>query len=38
MLWDEYAKDFTKNAGLGFADMAYLELTGQRGKALSTRA
>jgi flagellar protein FlgJ len=34
MLWDEYAKDFTKNAGLGFADMAYLELTGQRGKSL----
>jgi flagellar protein FlgJ len=38
MLWDEYAKDFTKNAGLGFADMAYLELTGQRGKILSSRA
>jgi flagellar protein FlgJ len=38
MLWDEYARDFTKNAGLGFADMAYLELTGQRGKALAGRA
>ncbi|MDR0450041.1 MAG: rod-binding protein [Treponema sp.] len=38
MLWDEYARDFTKNAGLGFADMAYLELTGQRGKALPGRA
>jgi flagellar protein FlgJ len=38
MLWDEYARDFTKNAGLGFADMAYLELTGQRGKLLSSRA
>ncbi|MDR1637009.1 MAG: rod-binding protein [Treponema sp.] len=35
MLWDEYARDFTKNAGLGFADMAYLELTGQRGKVLA---
>jgi flagellar protein FlgJ len=38
MLWDEYAMDFTKNAGLGFADMAYLELTGQRGKILSGHA
>jgi flagellar protein FlgJ len=38
MLWDEYARDFTKNAGLGFADMAYLELTGQRGKAPAGRA
>jgi flagellar protein FlgJ len=32
MLYDEYAKDFTKNAGFGLAEMAYLELTGQRGK------
>jgi flagellar protein FlgJ len=32
MLWDEYAKDFTKNAGFGLAEQAYLELTGQRGK------
>jgi flagellar protein FlgJ len=32
MLWDEYAKDYTKNAGFGLADMAYLELTGQRGR------
>ncbi len=31
MLYDEYAKEFTKNAGFGFADQAYLELTGQRG-------
>ena len=37
MLYDEYAKDFAKNAGFGFAEMAYLELTGQRGKALSNR-
>jgi flagellar protein FlgJ len=35
MLYDEYAKDFSKNAGLGFAEMAYLELSGQRGKILS---
>jgi flagellar protein FlgJ len=35
MLYDEYAKDITKNAGLGFADTAYLELTGQRGKLMS---
>ena len=34
MLWDERAKDFAKNARLGFADLAYLELTGQRGKVL----
>jgi flagellar protein FlgJ len=33
MLYDEYAKDFTRNANFGLADMAYLELTGQRGKA-----
>jgi flagellar protein FlgJ len=31
MLYDEYAKDFSKNAGFGFAELAYLELTGQRG-------
>ncbi|GHV86315.1 hypothetical protein AGMMS50230_19230 [Spirochaetia bacterium] len=31
MLWDEYAKDYTKNAGFGLADLAYLELSGQRG-------
>jgi flagellar protein FlgJ len=38
MLYDEYAKDFTKNAGFGLAETAYLELTGQRGKLLSPRA
>jgi flagellar protein FlgJ len=32
MLYDEYAKNFTKNAGFGLAEQAYLELTGQRGK------
>ena len=32
MLWDEYAKDYTQNAGFGLADLAYLELTGQRGR------
>ena len=35
MLYDEYAKDFSKNAGFGLAEMAYLELTGQRGKTLA---
>jgi flagellar protein FlgJ len=30
MLWDEYARSFTRNAGFGLADQAYLELTGQR--------
>jgi flagellar protein FlgJ len=34
MLYDEYAKDFSKNAGFGLAELAYLELTGQRGKLL----
>jgi flagellar protein FlgJ len=26
MLYDEYAKDFTKNAGFGLAESAYLQL------------
>jgi len=26
MLYDEYAKSFAKNAGFGFAEMAYIEL------------
>ena len=34
MLYDEYARDFAKNAGFGMAEMAYLELTGQRGKTV----
>jgi hypothetical protein len=34
MLYDEYAKDLTRNAGFGLAELAYLELTGQRGKLL----
>jgi flagellar protein FlgJ len=37
MLYDEYAKSFSMNAGFGFAEMAYLELTGQRGKTLTRR-
>ena len=32
MLYDEYAKDLAKNSNFGMAEMAYLELTGQRGK------
>ena len=36
MLYDEYAKDLTKNAGFGLAETAYFELTGQRGKLLSS--
>ena len=35
MLYDEYAGDFAKNANFGLAELAYLELTGQRGKLLS---
>lgn len=31
MLYDEYAKDLTKYGGFGLAELAYLELTGQRG-------
>ncbi|MDR2797315.1 MAG: rod-binding protein [Treponema sp.] len=29
MLYDAYAKDFTKQANFGLAELAYLELTGQ---------
>ncbi|MDR0568939.1 MAG: rod-binding protein [Spirochaetaceae bacterium] len=32
MLYDEYAKAYSKNANFGLAELAYLELTGQRGK------
>jgi flagellar protein FlgJ len=35
MLYDEYAKDFARNSGFGFADLAYLDLTGQRGKVIN---
>ncbi|GHU12553.1 hypothetical protein FACS1894161_1030 [Spirochaetia bacterium] len=31
MLWDEYAKDYTKSADFGLAELAYLELSHQRG-------
>jgi flagellar protein FlgJ len=34
MLWDEYAKEYTKKAQFGLAELAYLELSGQRGKKL----
>ncbi|MCL1815453.1 MAG: rod-binding protein [Treponema sp.] len=34
MLWDEYSKEYTKNSGFGLADLAYLELTGQRGRKI----
>ena len=30
MLYDEYAKAFAQNANLGFAEMAYRDLTGHR--------
>ena len=32
MLYDEYAKDFSRNANFGFAEMAYKELAGLRQK------
>jgi flagellar protein FlgJ len=38
MLYDEYAKSFAENAGFGLAELAYLELTGQRGQRLSVQA
>ena len=38
MLYDEYAQSFTKNAGFGLAEMAYLELSGRRGQRLSLDA
>jgi flagellar protein FlgJ len=31
MLYDEYAKDFTKNANFGLAEQAYLQLKQQQG-------
>jgi flagellar protein FlgJ len=34
MLYDEYAKDLTTYGGFGLAELAYLELTGQRGTLL----
>jgi len=34
MLYDEYARDFAVNAKFGMAELAYLELTGQRGKII----
>ncbi|MDR0409443.1 MAG: rod-binding protein [Spirochaetaceae bacterium] len=37
MLYDEYAKDFTRGAGFGLAELAYLELSGQRGKLMSAQ-
>jgi flagellar protein FlgJ len=36
MLYDEYASGFTKSANFGLAETAYLELTDQRGKLLSS--
>jgi flagellar protein FlgJ len=34
MLYDEYAASFSKNTDFGMAELAYLELTGQRGKVI----
>ena len=35
MLYDEYAREYTKSANFGMAELAYLELTGQRGKVIN---
>ncbi|MDR1908898.1 MAG: rod-binding protein [Spirochaetaceae bacterium] len=37
MLYDEYAKDYARSAGLGLAETAYLELSGQRGMLVENR-
>ncbi|MDR0557949.1 MAG: rod-binding protein [Treponema sp.] len=37
MLYDEYAKEFTKDTNFGFAEIAYLELTGQRGTVINEK-
>ncbi|MDR0706538.1 MAG: rod-binding protein [Treponema sp.] len=37
MLYDEYAKNFTKDTNFGFAEIAYLELTGQRGTVINEK-
>ena len=34
MLYDEYARELAQNADFGLAEMAYLDLTGQRGKTV----
>ena len=34
MLFDEYSKKLTESAGFGLAELAYLELTGQRGQVV----
>jgi flagellar protein FlgJ len=34
MLYDEYAKKLSKNTDFGLAELAYLDLTGQRGHLL----
>ena len=31
MLWDEHARSFTRNAGFGLAEQAYLQLRGRQG-------
>jgi hypothetical protein len=35
MLYDEYTREFTRHANFGLAELAYLELTSQRGKTLN---
>jgi flagellar protein FlgJ len=35
MLYDKYAESLTKNADFCLAELAYLELTGQRGKVIN---
>lgn len=34
MLFDEHARNISQNANFGLAEMAYLELTGQRGRII----
>jgi flagellar protein FlgJ len=38
MLYDKYSESLAKDAPLGFADLAYEEMTGQRGRLPDTEA
>ena len=38
MLYDEYAKDYARNANFGFAEMAYRELSGYSRQPVKTSA
>ncbi len=37
MLYDKYAEELSKDTNFGFAELAYLELTGQRGLVINEK-